>query len=320
VSYLLEICPRCEETILVRKEVPQDIDVSGSLVRIPKVQVEECRHCGFRSLTGKEVRLFDVLFAPQYEDPAELVKGLKAAGYVGMFLREDRTESMLAFGSRHYVDTLESTLRELYLDNESSHVIQGLVDSTNGSVALDLVRRRCTVKLPRLGEGENGVVFDYAEDSASVLKLAKPRPYSREHVRLECEVTEFFAGHGVPVPRVFDWDPHGSFCFKERLAGRSLAAVYYELGESSSPLYRAVRESVERFIAGLLELFVKHPEAKTSVSPNNIFVVPNGDSCRCLLVDTGPAPLHDYSRFSFAEYWEKVIPQKIEQYRQVGYL
>jgi hypothetical protein len=320
VSYLLEICPRCEEAILVRKEVPQDIDVSGTVMRIPKVQVEECRHCGFRSLTGKEVRLFDVLFAPQYADPGELVKALKTAGYVGMFLREDRTESSLAFGSRQYVDTLEKNLQELYLDNESSHVIQDLMRRTDGSVALDLVKRRCTVKLPKVGEGENGVVFDYAEDAASVLKLAKPRPYSRDHVRLECELTELFAGHSIPVPRVFDWDPHGSFCFKERLAGKSLAAVYYELGGPDEPRHRAARDAVQRFIAELLELFVKHPEAKTSMSPNNIFVVLDGDSCRCLLVDTGPAPLHDYSHFSFAEYWEKVIPQKIEQYRQVGYL
>jgi hypothetical protein len=316
----LEICPRCEETILVRKEVPQDVDVSGCLVRIPNVQVEECRHCGFRSLTGKEVRLFDVLFAPQYAEVSELVKGLKAAGYVGMFLREDQTESNLAFGSRQYVDTLEETLRELYLDNESSHVIQGLTGQPGVVVPLELLRRRCNVVLPKIGEGENGVVFDYEEDPTSVLKIAKPRPYSRDHVRQECEVTEFFAGHGVPVPRVFDWDLHGSFCFKEKLAGQSLAAVYYNLGDPPTSRHRGVRAAVERFIAQLLELFVRHPEVKTSVSPNNIFVVLENGNCRCLLVDTGPAPLHDYSHFDFAEYWEHVIPQKIEQYRVVGYL
>ncbi len=171
MSYLLELCPRCEETILIRREVPQDVEVSGSVVRLPKVQVEECRHCGFRSLTGKEVRLFDVLFAPQYAEVSELVKALKAAGYVGMFLREDQTESSLAFGSRQYVDTLEETLRELYLDNESSHVIQGLVTQPTGVVPLELLRRRCNVRLPRIGEGENGIVFDYEEDPGSVLKL-----------------------------------------------------------------------------------------------------------------------------------------------------
>lgn len=320
MSYLLEICPRCEEAILIRRDVPQDVDVSGTLVRIPKVQVEECRHCGFRSLTGKEVRLFDVLFAPQYAEASELIKALRSAGYVGMFLREDQSESSLAFGSRQYVDTLEENLRELYLDNESSHVIQGLIALPTGTVPLDLARRRCTVRLPKIGEGENGIVFDYEEDASSVLKVAKPRPYSREHVRQECELTEVFMAEGIPVPRVFDWDLHGSFCFKEKLAGRSLAALYYGLGDPSAPQHRMARAAVERFIAALLDLFVRHPEVKTSVSPNNIFLVMDGSSCRCLLVDTGPAPLHDYSRFDFAEYWERVIPQKIKQYRDVGYL
>ncbi len=122
------------------------------------------------------------------------------------------------------------------------------------------------------------------------------------------------------MPRVFDWDPHGSFCFKQRLAGRSLASVYYELGDPAAPAHQAARVAVERFIGQLLDLFVRHPEVKTSVSPNNIFLELDGSSCRCLLVDTGPAPLHDYSAFDFVEYWEKVIPQKIEQYRVVGYL
>jgi len=48
-------------------------------------------------------------------------------------------------------------------------------------------------------------------------------------------------------------------------------------------------------------------------------LVENG-SARCLLVDTGPAPFHDYSGFVFEEYWEVTIPRKIEQYRAVGYL
>jgi len=320
MSYLLELCPRCEETILIRKEVPQDLDVAGTLVRIPKVQVEECRHCGFRALTGKEVRLFEVLFAPQYAEVGTLLAALKAAGYVGMFLREDQTESSLAFGSRQYVDTLEETLRELYLDNESSHVIEGLGAVGEGWVPVELASRRLTVKLPRLGEGENGIVYDVKEADDSVLKLAKPRPYSRNHLREEHEFTEFFASHGIPVPEIVDADPHGSFMIKKRLAGESLARVYETLGPPDAPLHRLVRATTERFIATLLELFVTHPEVKTSVSPNNIFVLLEDSTCRCLLVDTGPAPLHDYSRFSFAEYWETTIPQKIRQYRAVGYL
>ena len=320
MSTLLELCPRCEASILKRVEVAHDIDVSGSVVRLPKVQAEECPACGFRSLSGREVRLFDVLFAPQYGTIRELIAALRTAGYVGMFLRQDRTESALAFGSRSYVRELDDGVRDLYLDNESSHVIEGLGAVGEGWVPVELASRRLTVKLPRLGEGENGIVYDVKEADDSVLKLAKPRPYSRNHLREEHEFTEFFASHGIPVPEIVDADPHGSFMIKKRLAGESLARVYETLGPPDAPLHRLVRATTERFIARLLELFVTHPEVKTSVSPNNIFVLLEDSTCRCLLVDTGPAPLHDYSRFSFAEYWETTIPQKIRQYRAVGYL
>ena len=320
MSRFLEICPQCEEQILSRVEVPQDVTVAGTVVRIPNVQVEQCRHCGFRTLSGREVGLFDVLFAPQYETVADLIEAIRTAGFVGAFLREDRSESALAFGARSYVASLADDLRNLYLDNESSHVIDGLSLVDRGEVAVDLSTRQCTVRLPKIGEGENGVVYDYAEADNSVLKLAKPRAYSREHLVQEYEVTEFFDQHGVPVPKVLESDPHGSFLIKERLAGESLSRLYQTLGTPETPRYNAVRTAVERFIGELLEMFVQHPEAKTSLSPNNIFVVLDGSQARCLLVDTGPAPFHDYSGFDFAEYWDVTIPRKIEQYRAVGYL
>lgn len=320
MSRFLEICPQCEERILTRAEIPQDIEVAGTMVRIPHVQVEECLHCGFQTISGREVGLFEILFAPQYESIADLIEAIRTAGYVGAFLREDQAATALAFGARSYVATLASDLRDLYLDNESSHVIDGLSVVADGEVPVDLSTRRCTVRLPKIGEGENGVVYDYAEAENSVLKLAKPRAYSREHLVQEYEVTDFFDRHGVPVPKVLENDPHGSFLIKERLAGESLARIYQRLGPPDAALHRTVRAAVERFIAGLIELFEGHPEAKTSVSPNNIFVVADGGQARCLLVDTGPAPFHDYSDFDFAEYWEATIPRKIDQYRAVGYL
>jgi hypothetical protein len=69
-----------------------------------------------------------------------------------------------------------------------------------------------------------------------------------------------------------------------------------------------------------LEVFRAHPKTQTSLSPNNIFLFFSQNAWRCLLVDTGPAPLHDYSKFDFPQYWEVTIPQKIKQYRAVGYL
>jgi hypothetical protein len=315
-----EICPRCEEGILVSIETPQDISLEGSRIRIGKVQVDECRVCGFRSLSGREVGLFEILFAPQYARIADLVAALKAAGYASAFLREDQSESALTFGSRQYVAGLAEDLRDLYLDNESGHILRGLGAVTAGTVPIDLQGKQYQVKLPKIGEGENGIVFDYEEDIRSVLKFAKPRPYSREHLREEYEVTDFFIKHNVPVPKILESDPYGSFMIKEKLAGDSLAKIYDDLGPAGNPLHQRVKNEVQAFVGRLIELFSRYPETKTSVSPNNIFVLLTGDDCRCLLVDTGPAPLHDYSDFVFNHYWEKVIPEKIKRYREVGYL
>jgi YgiT-type zinc finger domain-containing protein len=315
-----EICPRCEEGFLITVQTHQDITIEGSIVRIPNVQVDECRVCGFRSLSGREVGLFEILFAPQYARISDLILALQTAGYYGMFLREDRSETFLGFGSRDYVANLSKDLQVLYLDNESSHVIQGLGGFQSGLIPINLAGNQYTVKLPKIGEGENSIVYDYHETHQEVIKLAKPRLYSRNHLKEEYEATDFFEKQGIPVPRIMLSDPYGSFMIKKRLAGESLAKTYYSLGGPGSSVYRLVRESVQAFIDRLIELFVKNPGVKTSVSPNNIFILLKGNDCQCLLVDTGPAPCHDYLGFNFDHYWETVIPQKIKQYTAAGYL
>lgn len=320
VSLSSEICPRCEEGVLTTRRVSQDISISASVIRLPGVRVEECGRCGFRSISGQDVGLFEVLFAPQYSRMEDLVSALNAAGYYRMFLKRDESESNLAFGSRAYVSALADDLRAFYMDNESHHILNSLHGAGCGAAALAADGRRYTLKLPKLGEGENSVVFDYREAEGTVFKLAKPRPYSRDHLKVECEVTELFASNGIPVPRIVEYDRYGRFVIKEKLPGESLATIYYNLGDAESPLHRRVRSEVEIFIQNLLNFFEKQPEARTSLSPNNIFVVISGDSCRCLLVDTGPAPFHDYSRFVFSDYWDSVIPEKIKRYRAVGYI
>lgn len=314
-----EICPRCEEGILTTVEVPHDLTLAGTVVRIPKVQAEECRRCGFRSLSGREVRLFDVLFAPHYEKIPDLVAALRAAHYTGMFLRDDESESGFGFSSRDYVDGLGTDLKDLYLDNETSHVLGALM-APAGVVPLDVAGRGYRVLLPKIGEGENGIVYRHEGDDRTVFKVAKPRPYSRDHIRQECELTDLFAREGIPVPAIVDFDRYGSYVVKERLSGQALAVLYEDLGPASSPRHRRVRAAVAAFVDRLLALFARRPASKTSVSPNNIFVVEEGERCDCLLVDTGPAPFHDYSAFDFADYWEVVIPKKIRQYKTVGYL
>ncbi len=315
-----DICPRCEEALLATAEVTQEVSVAGATVPIPNVRVDRCPACGYQARSGRDVGLFELLLAPQQAGVEEIVEALRGAGFGELFLTEEEVEAVVAFASRTYVASLAGDLRDLYLDSESSHVLAQLATVAQGAVSLELTQRRYTVRLPKIGEGENGVVFDYEEAKDSVLKLAKPRAYSREHIREECEVTSFFAEQGVPVPRILDYDRWGSYCIKEKLAGQSLALLYYDLGPPDTPLHRLVRAEVERFVTRLLGLFEVHPEVKTSLSPNNIFVVVEGGACRCLLVDTGPAPTHDYSRFDFSEYWERVIPEKIARYRQVGYI
>lgn len=314
-----EICPRCEDGILATIETTHDVTVEGSLVRIPRVRMDECPACGYRSLSGREARLIEVLFTSSYERIGDLVSDLRAAGYRSMFLREDRSETGLGFGSSESVDSLAGDLRELYLDNETSHVLDGL-QAPSGLASLDAAGQVHRLKLPKLGEGENGTVFNYEERPDWVFKVAKPRPYCRDHLLGENEQTEFFAGQGVPVPRIIESDRFGRFVIKERLAGRSLAIIYDQLGDPGATRHVLVRAAVRRFIERLLELFVRHPGSKVSVSPNNIFVVESAGRCECLLVDTGLAPFHDYSGFQFDEYWNVTVPQKIKRYREVGYI
>jgi len=314
-----EICPRCEEGFLVSVVGPHDVVVEGSTVRIPEVRVDECRTCGYRSLSGREAGLIEVLFASRYDRITDLVRELRAAGYQRLFLTEERTPQGLCFGQSTSVESLNGALRELYLDNETGHILHGL-QGASGIVPVDVAGRLFRLKLPKIGEGENGTVFDYEGCATAVFKVAKPRPYSRDHVLGEAEQTAVFEREGIPVPRILEVDRFGRYVVKERLAGVSLAIVYDLLGDPTGARHRLVRGSVHRFVDTLLDLFVRHPESKISISPNNIFVLEWGDRCDCLLVDTGLAPSHDYSAFDFDEYWNVTVPQKIRKYRAVGYV
>jgi hypothetical protein len=314
-----EICPRCEDSLLVTVETTHEVMVEGSLVRIPRVRADECGKCGYRSLSGREARLIEVLFTSSYDRITDLVADLRATGYRSMFLREDRTETGLGFGSSESVESLAGDLRELYLDNETSHVLDGL-RAPAGLASLEVAGQVHRLALPKLGEGENGTVFNYEGRPDVVFKVAKPRPYCRDHLLGENEATGFFASEGVPVPRIMESDRFGRFVIKQRLAGRSLAVIYDHLGGPNSPRHVLVRDAVRAFVDRLLDLFVRHPGSKVSVSPNNIFVVESAGRCECLLVDTGLAPFHDYSSFTFDEYWNVTVPQKIKRYREVGYI
>ncbi len=69
----MEICPRCEDGLLATVETTHEVLVEGSLVRIPRVRADECPACGYRSLSGREARLIEVLFTSSYERIGDLV-------------------------------------------------------------------------------------------------------------------------------------------------------------------------------------------------------------------------------------------------------
>ncbi len=236
----MDICPRCEEGILLTVEVPHDVLVAGSVIRIPKVKAEQCPYCGFRALSGREVRLFEVLFAPHYERIADLVAGAPGRPLPRACSCARRKPSRNARRSARASTWRRSprTCATSTSTTRSSHVIEGLA-APDGTVPLDVAGRRYRVRLPKIGEGENGVVYDYAEDPGSVFKVAKPRPYSRDHLRQECEVTEFFARHGIPVPRIVEHDRYGSFVVKERLAGELAGGDLRRARASGEPPPRA---------------------------------------------------------------------------------
>jgi YgiT-type zinc finger domain-containing protein len=316
---VLEICPQCENGTLTSVRVSEDITVAGTTVTIPDIQLEKCDRCSFQSHSGREAQLFSVLFDRIEPSVDELTALLKSAGFYGMFLRSDDSDAALAFGSRDYVKDMAEELSTFYLDHEAGHVLSELNAQESGQVQVEIASGSRTVCLPKIGEGENGVVYDFAERNDAVIKISKPREYSRDHIRSECIITEFYSSQRIPVPDIIESDPHGSWVIKKRLEGESLAQIYYDLGEPTSPKHVMVRSEVEKFVERLLGLFEQYPESKTSISPNNIFVV-DTNPCRCLLVDTGPAPAHDYSSFDFADYWERLIPEKIEKYKAAGYL
>jgi YgiT-type zinc finger domain-containing protein len=314
-----DVCPRCENGLLATVETTHEVTVEGSVVRIPRVRADECPTCGYRSLSGREARLIEVLFTSSYDRVADLVADLRAAGYRSLFLRDDQAETGFGFGSSTLVESLAGDLRELYLDNEASHVLDGL-QASSGPVPLDVAGQVQRLTLPRFYEDENGTVFNCEGSPELVLKVAKPRPYCRNHLLGESEMTEFFAGQGIPVPRIRQSDRFGRFVVKDRLAGKSLAAIYDHLGAPDSPRHALVRDAVRRLIEHLLDLFVRYPGSQVSVSPNNIFIVESAEQCECLLVNTGLAPFHDYSSFAFDEYWNVTVPEKIARYREAGYI
>jgi len=196
---------------------------------------------------------------------------------------------------------------------------------TYGGVELGL-------RLPPLGEGDRGIVFQLADHSLDLpgvegplcLKVAKQQPVCRERLLEEAMTTAFFLSEGVAVPRIYYMDPLGRFCIKEYVEGESVTSLYLRFNDLSLKSQQLILEGLEDFLNRLLELFRKRPDCKVSISPNNIYVLSEGgkfkDPAEFVLIDPGTTLKKNYDGFTFHKYWNEVLPDRIRKYQRTGYL
>jgi hypothetical protein len=200
------------------------------------------------------------------------------------------------------------------------------VDLAYGGVELGIA-------LPPLGEGDRGIVYPLRSCSVAMpeaghhtlcVKVAKQQPICRERLLEEAMTTAFFLSENVRVPRIYHMDPLGRFCVKEFVAGESITSLYLRFGELSVKSQQLILEGLERFITRLLELFVKRPDCKVSISPNNIYVLSEAgkfaDPAQFVLIDPGTTLKKNYADYSFSSYWNEVLPDRIRKYQRTGYL
>ncbi len=186
--------------------------------------------------------------------------------------------------------------------------------------------------LPPLGEGDRGMVYHLKGTSLSLpkaagplcLKVAKQQPVCRERLLEETMTTDFFLEEGVVVPRIHYMDRLGRFAVKDFIDGESVTSLYLRFGAMSLGTQRLLLAGLERFLDHLLELFRQHPDCKVSISPNNIYVLREGDRFRdppqFVLIDPGTTLKKNYDGFSFQKYWNEVLPERIRKYQRTGYL
>jgi len=72
----------------------------------------------------------------------------------------------------------------------------------------------------------------------------------------------------------------GRFCIKEFVEGESITSLYLRFNQLTVKSQQLILEGLEKFLNRLLELFKKRPDCKVSVSPNNIYVLSEGENLR----------------------------------------
>jgi hypothetical protein len=223
---------------------------------------------------------------------------------------------------------------EVRLEQEAVHFFEALerADRDGHEVAdMQYAGADLELELPPLGEGDRGMVYRLRSTPLGLgdlgplcMKVAKQQPVCRERLLEELKTTEFFLSEGITVPRIHHMDPQGRLCVKEFIEGESVTSLYLRFNQLTVPTQRLILEELERFLTKLLELFRKRPDCKVSISPNNIYVLREGerfkDPPQFVLIDPGTTLKKNYDGFSFSTYWNDVLPDRIAKYRRTGYL
>jgi len=186
--------------------------------------------------------------------------------------------------------------------------------------------------LPPLGEGDMSLVFPlkraYPEMPADPLKLcvkvAKQYTLCRDCLIEEEATTKSFLDERICVPRIHYMDPSGRFAIKDFIEGESVTSIYMRFDTFPVWTQSLILEGLEKFLSGLLQLFERKPECKVSISPNNIYLLTEGERFRSpmefVLIDPGPSRVKNYEGLSFDKYWNDLLPNRIDKYKRTGYL
>ncbi len=223
--------------------------------------------------------------------------------------------------------------RELDEDAKRFFAVTGAAGAAGSKqLEIDYAGTRFTLALPPLGEGDRGMVYEVLAHELPIppvagrlcVKVAKGQPFCRERLLEEEMTTAFFGAEGVSVPRIHFMDPEGRFALKDLVEGEPVTSLYLRHGELSVTTQALVLTALEAFLLRLLALFRRRPRCQVSLSPNNIYLrTEQGrvhDPMEFVLIDPGTTLNKDYRGFSFAKYWNEMLPDRIRKYQRNGYL
>jgi hypothetical protein len=200
--------------------------------------------------------------------------------------------------------------------------------------------KKLLIQAEPLGIGERGIVFRVLNLSEpSVLKIAKPEPMAIEMLRNEVD-SNLFWHHQAEFSKHFQakltlWThPQGLFALMPEGQGTTLTDSLFELGLLEiNPLTNEVKPNlalvdknqnqVDKIWLAVNEMKAiinEHPEMRTSLSPNNLFVTKNsnGSIKDLTLIDFGVDTKGDLSYTQLESFNDYLVlcAKKITGYTQ----